>query len=136
MTPDKNKTNRKRLAGGFSVLEVVIASGLLIVALVPILKGLTNAQASTTLIERKTRSIILAQGKLDEIRARSVYHYSDTFSESNSALDGRYLCNVTDDADPNLRTIAVSVGYDADSDSALSADETDITLTTYVAKRW
>ncbi len=136
MTTGKNKTNGKRLAGGFSVIEVVIASALLIVALVPILKGLTNAQLSTTAIERKTRSIILTQGKLDEIRARSVYHYSDTFAESDLSLDGRYLCNVTDDTDPNLRTIAVSAGYDADSDSALSAGETEITLTTYVAKRW
>lgn len=136
MTPDKNKTSGKRRAGGFSLIEVVIASALLIVALIPILKGLTNAQLSTTVIERKTRSIILAQGKLDKIRARSIYHYSDTFSESNSTLDGRYLCNVTDDADPNLRSIAVSVGYDANSDSALSAGETEITLTTYVARRW
>jgi len=136
MTTGKNKTNGKRLVGGFSVIEVVIASALLIVALVPILKGLTNAQLSTTAIERKTRSIILAQGKLDEIRARSVYHYSDTFAESDLSLDGRYLCNVTDDTDPNLRTIAVSAGYDADNDSALSAGETEITLTTYVAKRW
>lgn len=121
---------------GFTLAEVVVASALLIIAIVPILKALTKAHLSTAIIERKTRSLTLAQGKLDEIKARSIYHYSDTFTETNSSLDGSYLCNVEDDSDPNLRTITVSVGYDLDDDSALATDEIEVALATCMAKRW
>ena len=83
-------------SGGFTLTEVVIASSLLIIAMVPILKALTSAHVTSAIIERKTRSQTLVQAKLDEIKARSVYHYSDTYAETNSSLEGSYLCNVAD----------------------------------------
>ena len=127
----------KNRAGGFTLTEVVVASALLIIAMVPILKGLTNAHLTTAIIERKTRSLTLAQAKLDEIKARSVYHYSETFAETNTFVDGSYLCNVTDtSAGANLRTITVSVGYDLNDNDILANDEIEVTLTTYIAKRW
>jgi len=103
---------------GFTLTEVVIASALLIIAM-------------------KSRSLILAQAGLDEIKARSVYHYSDSFAETNTSLDGSYLGSVTDvSAGSNLRTITVSVGFDLNGDSILDSDEIEVTLSTYIAKRW
>lgn len=128
----------KRFAG-LSIIEVVIASALLIVALVPILKGLTIAHASTAKIEHKTRGLILAQAKLDEIKAGSIYDYTNggaSFAESNTSLDGSYLCNVTDDSGNPLKTISVSVGYDTNGNNTLGSDEVEITLTTLLARRW
>lgn len=123
--------------GGFTITEVVVASALLIVAIVPILKGLTTAHLTTTIIEHKTRSLTLAQGKLEEIRARSIYSYSGTFAETNSSLDGSYLCNVADSgSSSDLRTVTVSVGYDVNGDSGLGSDEIEVALTTLIAKRW
>jgi type II secretion system protein I len=121
---------------GFSLMEVVIASALLIAAMAAILKALGTAHASTAFIEDKTVSLMYAQNKLDEIRARSIYHYSDDFSESNAALGGLYLCSVSDDGDADLRTVTVSVGYDDNRDGVLASDEVDVTLTTMIAKRW
>ncbi|MHC4424863.1 MAG: hypothetical protein ACYSYV_02060 [Planctomycetota bacterium] len=122
---------------GLTLTEVVIASALLIIAIVPILKGLTSAHLGTTIIQRKSRCLILNQARLDEIKARSVYHYSDSFAETDLSLDGPYLCNVTDvSAGSNLRTITVSVGYDLDGDNILEPDEIEVTLATNVAKRW
>ena len=122
---------------GFTITEVVVASTLLIVAIVPILKGLTAAHLSTTIIEQKTRSLALARSKLEEIRARSIYGYSSTYSETNTSLDGSYLCNVTDSGSgSDLRTITVSVGYDINGDSALANDEIEVALTTLIARRW
>lgn len=133
----KKKSKILNRFAGFTLTEVVIASALLIIAMVPILKGLTSAHAGTMIIERKSRSLILAQAKLDEIKARSVYHYSDSFTETNTSLDGSYLGSVTDvSAGSNLRTIMVSVGFDHDGDSILDSDEIEVTLSTYVAKRW
>lgn len=122
---------------GFTITEVVVASALLIVAIVPILKGLTAAHLNTTIIEHKTRSLALARSKLEEIRARSIYSYSSTYAETDTSLDGSYLCNVTDSGSgSDLRTITVSVGYDMNGDSALANDEIEVALTTLIARRW
>jgi len=121
---------------GFTLTEVVMASALLIVAMVPILKGLTAAHIGTINIERKSRSLILAQAKLDDIKARSIYHYSSSFVEDNNSLEGSYLCNVADSAADPLRTITVSVGFDANGNGSLGSDEIDVTLSTQLARRW
>ena len=121
---------------GLTLTEVVIASALLIIAMVPILKGLTSANLGTVIIERKSRSLILAQAKLDEIKARSVFHYGETFAQNNVPLDGSYLCSVEDSAiSPDLRKMTVSVGYDLDGDNILDPDEIEVTLATCIAKR-
>lgn len=122
---------------GFTLTEVVVAAALLIIAIVPILKALTSAHVTSTIVERKTRSLTLAQTKLDEIRARSIYNYSSTYTESSASLDGPYLCNVADTAvSSDLRTIEVSVGYDLNGNNQLEADEVKISLATLVVRRW
>jgi hypothetical protein len=107
--------------------------------MVPILKALTSAHVSTAFIEYKTRSLTLAQAKLDEIKARSIYDYTNggaSFAESNTSLDGSYRCNVTDNSGDPLKTITVSVGYDVNGDSTLATDEIEVTLATLLARRW
>jgi Tfp pilus assembly protein PilV len=126
--------NRRR---GFTLTEVAVASALLIVAMVPILKALTAAHIGTVNIERKSRSLILAEGKLDDIKARSIYHYSSSYTATNLSLGGSYLCNVSDSGSSgNLRTITVSVGFDVNGNNSLGSDEINVTLSTKLAKRW
>ncbi len=122
---------------GFTLTEVVIASALLIVAMVPILKALTTAHLNSTIIERKTRSLTLAQAKLDNIKARTIYSYNSSYTENDTVLEGSYLCDVTDTGSgSDLRTVTVSVGYDLNGDSSLAADEVALDLTTCIARRW
>ena len=121
---------------GFTLTEVVIASALLIVAIVPILKGLTSAHLSSTVIEHKTLSLTLAQAKLDEIKARSVYNFSNSFTKNDISLNGSYMCDVVDDSGDPLRTITVSVGFDSNGDGTLASDEIKVTLATLIARRW
>jgi Tfp pilus assembly protein PilV len=123
-------------SAGLTIIEVVIASALLAAAMVPILKCLTIVHAGATKIEHKTCSLILAQAKLDQIRARSIYNYNASFVEDSNSLDGSYLCKVIDDSGDPLRTITVSVGFDLDGDSSLDDDEIDVTLATLIARRW
>lgn len=123
---------------GFTLTEVIIASALLIVAVVPVLKALTSAHATSRIIERRTRSLTLAQAKLDDIRARSVSDWGMpwSFQEMNVSLDGPYLCTVFDTPrSPNLRQIAVSVGYDLNGNSVLHFKEVEVALATLIAKR-
>ena len=133
------KSKIENRSAGFTITEVVVASTLLIIAIVPILKALTSAHLSTTIIEHKTRSLTLAQAKLNEIKARSIYNYTNggaSFTENNTSLDGSYLCNVADDSGDPLKTITVSVGYDLNGNNDLAADEIEVTLATYLARRW
>ena len=114
-----------------------MASGLLAIAIVPILRALTTAHVTTTVIEHRTCSLMLAQAKLDEIRARSIYSYSSSFAEANLSVDGPYLCTVADTSGgADLRTIVVAVGYDVNGNNVLDADEVQVTLPTLIAKRW
>ena len=130
---------------GLTLTEVIVASALLIIAIVPMLKALTTANLNIASIERKTHSLILAQAKLDEIKAYSIYHYTNdgaSFDQNDLSLDGSYLCNIADDPnnpdDPNdtLKKITVSVGYNHIGDSNLAPDEIEVTLSTLIAKRW
>jgi hypothetical protein len=116
-----------------------MASTLLVIAIVPILKALTTAHVNTTIIERRTQSLILARAKLDNIKACSIYNYTNSgasFAESNTVLDGSYLCNVIDNSGDPLKQITVSVGYDLSDDGNLSDNEIEITLSTLIARRW
>jgi hypothetical protein len=131
-------TRQKRKSSGFTFAEVIVASTLLLVAMVPILKALTQAHLSSTIIERKTRCLTLAQTKLDDIKARSIYNWvGQPFSENNVSLDGAYLCTVLDSvAGPNLKNISIEVGYDLNDNNILGDDEVEIELVTYIARRW
>ena len=132
-----SKTNRRHK--GLSIIEVAMASVLLIVAMVPILRSLTKANMMSTDIERKTQSLVLAQSKLDDIRARSIYNFgsSGSFTANNVVLSGSYLCNVTDSSvSADLKQITVAVGYDENGNGSLSDDSVEVTLTTYFANRW
>ena len=130
------KLKIKNRCAGLTLTEVVIASSLLIIAIVPILKAMTSAHVSSTNIERKTRCLALAQAKLDEIKARSIYSYSSSFTENDTSLEGSYLCDVTDDSADPLRAITVSVGYDLNNNNSLTTGEIQVTLATLIARRW
>jgi len=129
---------KKTKAGGFTFTEVIVASSLLILAMVPILRALTQAHLGSVVIERKSRCLTLAQTKLDDIKARSIYNWvGPPFTETNTSLDGAYLCNVLDVGQgANLKKITVKVGYDLNGNGVLGADEVEIELVTFVARRW
>lgn len=129
------RVRKKR--GGFTLTEVVVASTLLIIAIVPILKALTGSYMASISIERKTSSLFLSQAKLDEIKARSIYDYDSSFDETNTSLGDSYFCTVNDVAvHADLRGITIIVGYDADGDNTLDGDEVLVTIITQLAKRW
>jgi len=132
------KLKSAKRSAGLSLVEVVIASALLVIAIVPILKCLTIAHANTIKIEHKTNSLVLAQAKFDEIKAKSVYNYTNggSFAGNNISLGGSYRCNVTDDSGDPLKTITVSVGFDSNGDASLTGNEIEVTLATRIARRW
>jgi len=110
---------------------------LLVVVMVPILRALTGAHTLDIRIERRSRSLTLAETKLEDIKARSIYNYGTDFNDPSSSIEGAHLCKVTDTAvSSNLRTILLSVGYDQNGNSTLESNEVEVTLKTLLAKRW
>ncbi|MFH1613914.1 MAG: prepilin-type N-terminal cleavage/methylation domain-containing protein [Planctomycetota bacterium] len=126
---------------GFTLVEALVASMLLLLALVPILKALTSTHTADARIEKKICSLNLAEFKLEQIRAESIYKWHTNFKEKSVSLSGSYLCSVTDEQVQgilfgNLRSIGVSVGYDSNNNKKLDNPEIEVTLDTYIAKRW
>jgi Tfp pilus assembly protein PilV len=132
----QSKMANRKSGRGVTLTEVVVASALLVLSMIPLLRALTVAQAADRVIERRSWSLILAQCELDHIRAQSVYDYDRSFNATCTALGNGYLCSVIDDQDPNLRTVTVSVGLDGNSDGLLSSDEVEVRLCTCLARRW
>jgi hypothetical protein len=93
------------------------------------------AHLAAVAIEQRTQSLLIAQSKLEEIKAYSVYHYDTPFSRASVSVRDSYLCNIEDDQHPELRTVSVAVGYDNDGDGVLSASEIQVELTTSIARR-
>ncbi len=127
----RTTTRRKAV----TLTEVVVGASLLVLAIVPLLKALTIAQGTSTIIARKTQSLMLAQARLDELHARSICHYDSSFDEDSTALADSYLRTTIDDEDSTLRLVTVSVGHDADGNGTLAQSEVDVELATYLAKR-
>ncbi len=128
--PKLSKTGR----AGVTLTEVIVASALLVLSIGPLLKALTVAQAQDRALERKSWSLMLAQRELEYIRARCIRHYDACYRVESRALGEGYLCTVTDDRHPRLRTVTVSVGLDQNGNGILSKDEVDVCLATRLAK--
>ena len=121
---------RTVIKNGFTLVEVIVAAALLGIAIVPILKALTQANLNSVIIERRTQSLCLAQGKLNQIKARSIYNFDNIFNESEP-LGNSYLCKTTITGSGDLKTVKVSVGR---LDGSGMSDE--VTLQTQIARRW
>jgi hypothetical protein len=115
---------------------VVVASTLLLVSIIPLLQALTATHGMDRAIERKSWSLLLAQQELERIRARSIYHYDESFHAVSESLGDGFLCTVEDDEHPTLRTVTVAVGLDRNGDGVLAADEVEVNLCTSLARRW
>jgi len=127
----------RRRPAGFTVTEVVMASAVLVIAMVPILKALTTAYVSGAVIKQKSVGLMFAECKLNEIRIRAIYNYGSTFTASDTSLGNSYYYRVQDTANgADLRTITVSTGYDFNGNGSLSADEIRVVLSTLIARRY
>lgn len=121
---------------GFTLPEVIVASTLLLIALVPILKALAQINMNSVTIERRTKSLSLAKMKINQLQAKSINNFDEDFSQSNLSLESSYLCNVANQSvNSNLKALTVSVGMDRNSSGTLDSGEIEISLQTQIARR-
>ena len=123
---------------GITLTEVLVSSLLLIIAIIPILKGMTVATVDTKKIEHKTKAAFLAQEKLDWIKGKSVYDYTNGgsgWAVTGEDLGGGYWCNISqsypyDPASEDLMQIQIEAGHNSSGNNVL------VTLTSMIARRW
>ncbi len=130
------KRSRNPRCAGVTLTEAVVASTLLLVSIIPLVKAMTATHGMDRVIERKSWSLLLAQQELERIRARSIYHYDESLAMTSHGLGDGFLCTITDDKNETLRTVTVAVGLDFNGDGALAAGEVEVRLCTALAKRW
>ncbi len=139
-----NKNNRACIVpptclrrAGYTLSEVVVASALLVVALVPVIQALSSVHLNSTRVQHKSVSLNMAQSKLEYIRAAAFCDYDRSFAQSNINVSANesYLCSVTDERlGDYLRKIIVSAGYDNDGDGVLDGSEVLVKVPSNIAK--
>jgi type II secretory pathway pseudopilin PulG len=135
------KIFRRQSRKALTLIEVIVAALLLGSALVPILKALTQVNMNSVIIERRTQSLCLAQAKLDQIQAQSIYDFNSIIITTSTPIDevlsGSYHGRTTVGGSDDLKTIKLDVGMHRNPNSTtLDDDEIEITLQTQIARRW
>jgi Tfp pilus assembly protein PilV len=135
-----DRTNR---AGGYSLLEVMVASSICVVALVPALAILRDGISATEAIDKRHMVLLYAVEKMEEELAVVAATWTNASASGDFASEGhpdiRYSVARSDSAAnggiPNqLMNVSVTAYDDADGDDALDAGEPRTVLTTKVSK--
>jgi Tfp pilus assembly protein PilV len=135
-SPRGLRTSRKPRYAGVTLTETIVASTLLLISIIPLIKAMTAAHGMDRVIDRRSWSLLLAQQELERIQAQSVYHYDESLAVTSHRLGDGFLCTITDDSKKTLRTVTVAVGLDLNGDGALAANEVEVNLRTALARRW
>lgn len=117
---------------GLTLMEVVLATGLLALAAVPILNGITRATELSRQIELRTTAAMLAQREMEAAIATARDDFSVDLRKSSEDLGEGYLVTIDGTLDGLTKTFSVEVGWDADSSGTLDPDEALVTLATVV----
>ncbi len=124
----------RRRYWGMTFTEVLIATLILSLAMVPILQAMSRVHLFSSRMEKTCRSVILAGNQMEELRARAASDFVSSWSVSDQVLAEGYLGRIEADTDPLLRTVSVFVGYDENRNGSLESSEILATLRTKIAK--
>jgi hypothetical protein len=126
----------RRSHPGLTLLEVVLASVLLVAAAVPILNAATRAVTLAQDIDWRTRATFLAQREMENVLAVAAENYSQDFTRNSADLGDGYRVTVQQSLLPVIRkTILVKVGRDKNGNAILDDNEVLVTLGTVVVDK-
>ena len=130
-------------AGGYSLLEVMVASSICVVALVPALAILRDGISATEAIDKRHMVLLYAGEKREEQLAVVAATWTNASASGDFASEGhpdiRYSVTRSDSAanggiQNQLMNVSVTAYDDTDGDDALDAGEPRTVLTTKVSK--
>ena len=121
---------------GFTFVEVLASVLILAGTIVPFIRYAADNISMSLEIERRVKSILLAEVEMEKIKNVLRNSFETDFTARTSTLGNNYLIGRTStDVSSTLKIIGVSVGYDADKNGSLGKDEITVTLATQYAKR-
>jgi prepilin-type N-terminal cleavage/methylation domain-containing protein len=129
---------KSKIENGFTILEILCTIAILSIVMIPLMKMLPDAMVLDAQMERETRVAFLAQQKIEEVKNKAIYDFSQDYSESATAFpspDSDFKYTVSDDQGTAIKEIEVVVWYDKDGNGSVDADEEDIELNTKIAER-
>ena len=127
---------RKSKTKGFTFVEVLASVVILTGAVVPLITFSADSLATSLEIERKVKSVLLAEGEMEKIKNVLRESFDTDFTAWSGDLGNNYLAARTStDVSSTLKIIEVSVGYDTNKDGSLGTDEIIVTFTTQYAQR-
>ena len=122
----------RRLASGVTLAEVLVASALLGMALVPAFDMVTRGLVLARDVQTRSTAAFLAEREMEDALAKAGCNFSPNLAKSSQPLGDGYLVTVTQSAGAHRKAVHVEVGHDADASGALSAGEVLVALSTLV----
>lgn len=128
---------QQRKSGGFTLVEVITAAALLVVAILPIMNGMVNINRHNLATNRKTICLYLAQTEIEKVKAILRTDFTHSVSVNNRTNDEGFLCSIECvDLDEYLRKVTVGIGYDNNNNHNLDESEISIRLSTLITRRY
>jgi Tfp pilus assembly protein PilV len=115
--------------------EVLVATLILSLAMVPILQAMTNTHRYSQMLEKKTQCLILAQNAIEELRARAIEDFASSWSVSSQSAGGGYLVSIAAGSESDIRTVSVTAGFDENQNLSLDSGEILVCLRTLIANQ-
>lgn len=126
----------RRKTKGFTFVEVLASVLLITGAVVPLITFSADSLSTSIEIERKVRSMLLAEAEMEKIKNVLRKSFDTDFTAWSGDLGNDYLAERTSsDVSSTLKVIGVSVGYDVNKNGSLDSSEIMVTLTTQYAER-
>jgi len=117
-----------------TLTEVLVASALLGVALVPVFEALSRGMGLARAIEWRSRAVFLAEQEMERITNENAENFNKSVAVASKDLGGGFLATIEEGSKTSLaKTVSVRVGKDTSGDGTLATSEVLATLVTRVA---
>jgi len=126
-------TPRRTRRTGLTLMEVLVASALLGIALVPAFDMVTRGMVLARDVEVRSRAVFLAEREMETALAAAAQNFGTSLAKQSQDLGGGYRATVTETVSGLKKTLAVQVGFDTDRNRTLSNGEVLVTFATVVA---
>ena len=125
--------NRRRHPRGLTLMEVLVASALLGIALVPAFDMVTRGMVLARDVEVRSRAVFLAEREMEIALAKATENFSTSLAKPSADLGDGYRATVTESTSGLMKTVIVQAGFDTNTNGVLGSDEVLASFATIVA---
>jgi Tfp pilus assembly protein PilV len=125
---------------GFTLIELMLATVIVIISIVPITMILPRMLTENRIVERENRAVFLGQLKMEEMKTKALTYFNWDYNKTAIAFPPphnifKYSVTYVAGMDLNIREITVTVWYDANNNNTADTGEEWIQLKTLITNR-